>query len=156
RFAMWMAWGEGLTFFCNDDYRRDTLGAKYPWALGKPAPVVWSEIWADIGDRVDAVIGTGVATWDEGLLLFLERSGYSEETYHTFSYSPLHQDDGRIAGMFCVVTEDTHRLIGQRRLTLLRVLGAELASSQRTEDVWRALERTLATDARDLPFTLAY
>jgi len=42
RFAMWMAWGPGLTFFCNDAYRRDTLGAKYPWALGKPAAEVWS------------------------------------------------------------------------------------------------------------------
>ena len=38
RFSMWMAWGPDLTFFCNDAYRRDTLGAKYPWALGRPAP----------------------------------------------------------------------------------------------------------------------
>ena len=49
RFSMWMAWGPDLTFFCNEAYRRDTLGKKYPWALGKPASVVWSEIWDDIG-----------------------------------------------------------------------------------------------------------
>ena len=48
RFAMWMAWGPELTFFCNAAYRRDTLGLKYPWALGRPASEVWAEIWADI------------------------------------------------------------------------------------------------------------
>ena len=59
RFSMWMAWGPELTFFCNEAYRRDTLGEKYPWALGKPAAVVWSEIWDDIGPRIDAVMTTG-------------------------------------------------------------------------------------------------
>src|SRR5690349_22395312 len=81
RFSMWMAWGPDLTFFCNDAYRRDTLGAKYPWALGRPASEVWSEIWPDIGPRINRVMSDGVATWDESLLLFLERSGYVEETY---------------------------------------------------------------------------
>src|SRR5690349_2284245 len=47
RFSMWMAWGDQLTFFCNDAYRRDTLGTKYPWALGRPATQVWAEIWPD-------------------------------------------------------------------------------------------------------------
>ena len=77
RFSMWMAWGPELTFFCNDAYRRDTLGAKYPWALGRPAREVWAEIWPEIGPRIDRVMATGEATWDEALLLFLERSGYS-------------------------------------------------------------------------------
>ena len=54
RFSMWMAWGPELTFFCNDAYRRDTLGEKYPWALGRPAQEVWSEIWHDIGPRIEA------------------------------------------------------------------------------------------------------
>ena len=89
RFPMWMAWGPELTFFCNAAYRRDTLGRKYPWALGRPASEVWSEIWDDIGPRIEPVLATEQATWDEALLLFLERSGYPEETYHTFSYSPL-------------------------------------------------------------------
>ena len=111
RFSMWMAWGPELTFFCNDAYRRDTLGKKYPWALGRPAAEVWSEIWDDIGPRIDRVVSTGVATWDESLLLFLERSGYIEETYHTFSYSPLYDDTGDINGMLCVVSEDTEEVV---------------------------------------------
>src|SRR4051794_19063974 len=69
RFSMWMAWGPELTFFCNDAYRRDTLGEKYPWALGRPASEVWAEIWPDIGPRIETVLRTGKATWDEALLL---------------------------------------------------------------------------------------
>src|SRR3954470_18398396 len=75
KFSMWMAWGPELTFFCNDASRRDTLGKKYPWALGRPAAEVWAEIWPDIGPRIESVLATGQATWDEALLLFLERSG---------------------------------------------------------------------------------
>ena len=68
RFSMWMAWGPELTFFCNDAYRRDTLGEKYPWALGRPAAEVWSEIWPDIGPRIErGASTTGEATWDEAL-----------------------------------------------------------------------------------------
>ncbi|NEE61796.1 hypothetical protein G3M55_97015, partial [Streptomyces sp. SID8455] len=81
RFSMWMAWGPELTFFCNSAYRRDTLGSKYPWALGRPASEVWAEIWDDIGPRIDTVLSTGEATWDQALLLFVQRSGYPEESY---------------------------------------------------------------------------
>ena len=107
RFSMWMAWGPELTFFYNDAYRDDTLGAKHPWALGRPTHEVWAEIWSDIGPRIQRVMETGDATWDQALQLFLERSGYPEETYHTFSYSPLADDDGNTAGMLCVVVEET-------------------------------------------------
>ena len=127
RFSMWMAWGPELTFFCNDAYRRDTLGGKYPWALGKPASVVWSEIWDDIGPRIDTVMSDGEATWDESLMLFLERSGYTEETFHTFSYSPIFDDEGAIAGMLCVVKEDTEEVVARRRMQTLRDLGARRA-----------------------------
>ena len=62
KFSMWMAWGPELTFFCNDAYRRDTLGQKYPWALGRPARQVWAEIWGDIGPRIHRVMTSGEAT----------------------------------------------------------------------------------------------
>ena len=95
---MWMAWGPELTVLYNDAYARTTLGKKHPWALGKPAPEVWCEIWKDIGPRIERVMETGEASWDETLLLILERSGYPEETYHTFSYSPLDGPDGQDRG----------------------------------------------------------
>jgi len=155
RYAMWMGWGPELCFLYNDSYR-PTLGAKHPWALGSSAGQIWAEIWSAIGPRIDVVLRRGEATWDEGLLLFLERSGYPEETYHTFSYSPLHDDAGAIGGMLCVVTEETKRVIGERRLALLRELAAQLASSNTIEEVIAAIERCVANDGRDLPFCLAY
>ncbi|HKX29136.1 MAG TPA: histidine kinase, partial [Blastocatellia bacterium] len=114
RYAMWMGWGPEFHFFCNDAYL-PTCGIKESWVLGAPARKVWEEIWPDIGPRAESVVATGRATWDESLMLFLERSGYTEETYHTFSYSPISNDDGSIGGMLCVVTEETERVIGDRR-----------------------------------------
>ncbi|GAA3117999.1 SpoIIE family protein phosphatase [Streptomyces rameus] len=156
RFPMWMAWGEQLTFFCNAAYRRDTLGRKYPWALGRPANEVWAEIWDDIGPRIETVLSTGEATWDEGLLLFLERSGYSEETYHTFSYSPLRDDAGDVVGMLCVVSEDTDRVIGERRMATLRDLGSDPSVIRTEQEVLAFADRQLTTNRQDLPFTLTY
>ncbi|MGY4712640.1 SpoIIE family protein phosphatase [Mycolicibacterium sp. CBM1] len=156
RFSMWMAWGPDLTFFCNAAYRRDTLGRKYPWALGRPAREVWAEIWDDISPRIDRVLKTGEATWDEGLLLFVERSGYTEESYHTFSYSPLRNDDGNVVGMLCVVSEDTDRVIGERRMATLRDLGSDPSVVRTEEEMLAFAARQLERNHRDLPFSLMY
>lgn len=156
RFSMWMAWGEDLTFFCNAAYRRDTLGRKYPWALGRPASEVWEEIWDDIGPRIHTVLNTGKATWDEALLLFLERSGYTEESYHTFSYSPLHDDAGRVVGMLCVVIEETERVIGERRMATLRDLGSDPSVVRTEQEMLDFTSRQLERNPHDLPFTLTY
>lgn len=155
RFAMWMAWGPELTFFCNDAYS-PTLGIKHPWALGKPSNHVWAEIWPDIGPRIEQVLNTGNATWDEALILFLERSGTREETYHTFSYSPAPDDQGQVAGMLCVVSEETDRVIGERRLALLGDLGSGLAAATTEREVFAALEESILERPQDLPFLLAY
>ncbi|MFD5988192.1 SpoIIE family protein phosphatase [Streptomyces cyaneofuscatus] len=156
KFAMWMAWGPELTFFCNEAYRRDTLGQKYPWALGRPSAQVWSEIWDDIAPRIDTVLNSGEATWDEGLLLFLERSGYTEESYHTFSYSPLRDDGGAVVGMLCVVSEDTKRVIGDRRMATLRDLGSDPSVIRTEQEMLDFAGEQLSRNPYDLPFTLTY
>jgi PAS domain S-box-containing protein len=155
RFSMWMAWGPELTFLYNDSYARTTLGKKHPRALGKPASEVWSEIWKDIGPLIHRVMETGEATWEETLLLILERSGFPEETYHTFSYSPLEGPDGKVAGMLCVVIEDTTRVIGERQLAALSTLSGELARAISKQDVFAAIERGLSHQ-KDMPCTLTY
>ncbi len=155
RFAMWMAWGEELIFLCNDAYR-PTLGVKSDWALGARSNQVWAEIWPEIGPRIGTVLETGVATWDQNLFLILERSGYPEETYHTFSYSPLRNDAGAISGMLCVVVEETERVIGERRLATLRQLASALSTAKTEGDVGEAVARSLERQGRDLPFTLVY
>jgi PAS domain S-box-containing protein len=155
RYQMWMGWGKDLSFFYNDAYR-PTLGVKHAWALGCPAREVWKEIWPDIAPRIEHVLESGTATWDEGLLLFLERNGYPEETYHTFSYSPLADDRGEVVGMLCVVTEETDRVIGERRLSSLRELASEIAGKTARAEVLVAAESQLGENLKDLPFTLTY
>jgi PAS domain S-box-containing protein len=156
RFPMWMAWGPDLTFFCNNAYRRTTLGNKYPWALGKPASDVWAEVWGDVGPLVDQAMSTGIATWDEGMLLFLQRNGYEEETYHTLSYSPLTDDEARIVGMLCVVNEVTDQVIGERRMSILIELGSGLTKAESESDILAALDGRLSAEPRTFPFTLMY
>ena len=155
RYAMWMLWGPELTFFCNDAYL-PTVGIKRDWVLGARSDKVWEEIWPDIGPRIDQVLEHGQATWDEGLLLFLERSGFPEETYHTFSYSPVYDDDNRVAGMLCVVTEVTERVIGERRLRVLRDLASPQAGVESVDAVCRHACEVLATYPFDVPFAALY
>ena len=155
RYAMWMCWGPELTFFCNDAYL-PTVGVKQEWVLGAPAHVVWREIWPEIGPRIETVLRRGEATWDEALQLFLHRSGFLEETYHTFSYSPVFDDRGGIGGMLCVVTEVTEQLLGERRMATLRALAAATPGSRTAEEVCARAAAALAADRNDVPFALIY
>ena len=155
RYAMWMLWGPQLTFFCNDAYL-PTVGLKRDWVLGARSDLVWQEIWPEIGPRIRHVLDTGEATWDEALQLFLERSGYVEETYHTFSYSPIYDDDSRIAGMLCVVTEVTDRIIGERHLRMLRDLAAQSVTVESVDQTCRRICQVLGRYPLDVAFGALY
>jgi len=102
------------------------------------------------------VLAHGQATWDEALLLFPERSGFAEETYHTFSYSPVYDDDSRIAGMLCVVTEVTERVIGERHLRVLRDLAARASGLETVQQAADRLIGVLTEDLLDVPFACLY
>src|SRR3954467_3030704 len=156
RYAMWIGWGADLAFLYNDAYAHATLGAKHPWAPGQPARVVRAPIWEQIEPRIARVLRTGEATWDEGLLLFLERSGYREETYHTFSYSPLADDHDRIVGMLGVAPEETEGVIGARRLATLNSLAAALSKAHSERDIGAAIRTGLSSNLHDLPVTITY
>lgn len=155
RFEMWLGWGEDVAFFYNDAYR-PTLGNKHPHALAVPTRELWAEIWPQIEGRIRSVYEKGEATWDRALQLLLERSGYPEETYHTFSYSPLIGENGRVEGLFCAVSEETERVISERRLASLGGLAAGLASADSRQSVLGIAERQLGHNPHDLPFALIY
>jgi PAS domain S-box-containing protein len=151
RFQMWLGWGRDLAFFYNDAYA-PTLGLKHPKALARPMREVWAEVFDDVADRINSVMRDGKATWDKALLLLLERSGYPEETYHTFSYSPLTGDDGSIQGLMCVVTEETDRVISERRLETLRTLATALLLVRTREQLAEAVQSALSTNRFEFPF----
>ncbi|WP_375574623.1 hybrid sensor histidine kinase/response regulator [Paracidovorax oryzae] len=157
RFEMWVGWGPDIAFFYNDAYR-PTLGTKHPHALGRPTAEVWAEIWDDVKGRMHAVYQRGESTWDSSLMLLIDRAGTGtlEETYHTFSYSPLLDDDGRVNGLFCAVSEETRRVISERRLAILHELGAAMSMGGTRQQVVDGACLTLANAQKDLPFSLIY
>ena len=114
RFPMFVAWGSELGFLYNDSYA-EILGAKHPRALGRRFYDIWSEIWPDISPLIDAAMA-GHATYREDLPLVMNRRGYDEQTWFTFSYSPVRDETGEVAGMFCAVSETTPRVLAERAL----------------------------------------
>jgi signal transduction histidine kinase len=156
RYPMFVWWGEGLVKIYNDAYR-PFLGVRHPAALGRPAAEVWSEIWDVVGPQAEIVLREGRATWNESLLLLMERHGFTEETYFTFSYSPVPDDAGGVGGVFCACTEDTARILSERRLLTLSRLGERsLAASKGAEEVCRAAAAVLGENPYDLPFAAVY
>jgi signal transduction histidine kinase len=155
RYQMCIGWGKDLAFLYNDAYY-PTLGGKHPGALGQPAASVWREIWSEIGPLIEQVMNTGEAIYSEGMQLFLERSGFREETFHTFSFSPLFDDHGTIAGLFCVVVEETERIISARRLATLRELAAAAAHATQQAALFATIATQLSANPHDLPFALVY
>ncbi|MCU0683781.1 MAG: ATP-binding protein [Polyangiaceae bacterium] len=155
RQPMFVWWGDSLINLYNDAYKA-IVGGKHPAALGQPASEVWREIWGEIGPRAKATMLGNEGTYDEALLLIMERYGYPEETYYTFSYSPVPNDQGGTGGIFCANTDDTQRIIGERQLTLLRDLAARTAEARTPDQVYALTAECLAADPRDLPFALLY
>ncbi|CAN5685986.1 hypothetical protein BH10PSE5_BH10PSE5_23150 [soil metagenome] len=113
KFPMFVAWGPELGFLYNDAYG-EVLGAKHPDALGKRFIDIWSEIWPDISPLIDAAMA-GEATFREDLPLRMHRRGFDEDTWFTFSYSPVRDESGAVAGMFCACQETTARIVSERR-----------------------------------------
>jgi hypothetical protein len=155
RQPIWIGWGEKLIYLYNDPYQ-SIVGGKHPWALGKPTAEVWREIWPDIGPMLSTAMGGVEGTYVEEELLIMERDGYAQETYYTFSYSPIPDDDGNPGGIICANTDDTQRVIGERQLKLLRELAAQTADARSWSEVCQRSVTALATDQHDLTFALLY
>ena len=155
RFPMIVWWGEDLRFLYNDAYL-PLLGNKHP-GLMRPGQQVWSEIWPTVGPMLDSVLQTGQATWSEDLLLAMDRHGYWEETYWTYSYSPLHDDEGAVRGVFTAVKETTEEVVGRRRLAALQDLGAQAGQARSVAEACGLVVRSIEEKAsRDVPFAAIY
>jgi hypothetical protein len=155
RYPMFVWWGPELTNLYNDAYA-PILGRRHPYALGQSAPVVWTDVWETVGPQAAAVLHDGRSSWNEELLLIMERYGYPEETYFTFSYSPVADDTSGVGGVFCACTEDTVRVLGQRRLRTLRELATATVGATDAAEACRRSTTALSTNSYDLPFVLLY
>ena len=154
RQPIWIGWGPQLIKLYNDPYQ-SIIGGKHPWALGQPASTVWREIWGEISPLLESAM-SGDGNFQESQLLIMERNGYREETYYTFSYSPIPGDDGVPAGIICANSDETLRVIGERQLGLLRELAARAADARTVAAAVQQCTRALETNRRDVLFALVF
>ena len=155
RFPMRLFWGPELVMLYNDAYSA-IPGDKHPACLGRPAAQVWPEIWDDIGPMLAGVVAGGPATWSEDRMLVLDRYGYPEECYFTFSYSPVIDDDQSVGGVIAAVHETTGRVLSERRLRTLRSLAERVAAARSREEVCTSAVEAVVTDGVDVPFAAMY
>ena len=156
RFPIIIFWGIDLVQFYNDAYRPILGMTKHPEALGQEAKDCWPEIWDVIGPMLYGVLSSGEATWSENQLLLLDRNGYVEECYFTFSYSPIRDETGGVGGVFCAVTETTREVLAERRLRTLSDVAARTAEITTASEICQSASQVLAHNPDDLPFTLLY
>ncbi len=112
RFPTFVWWGPELINIHNDAYA-PVLGDRHPRALGQPARTIWAELWPLIGADVEAVMQRGAAISRERVRLILERNGYPEETWFTYSHSPIPDGAGGIGGLFQVCWDETAQVLAE-------------------------------------------
>lgn len=154
-FPMFLWWTDNLYMFHNDAYL-PALGNKHPQALGTSAKVMWAEIWEQIGIIAEDILANGNQFYAEELYLVLERKGFPEETYWTFSYSPAFNDNGKVYGIFCACTEVTNSVINQRRLRTLKDISDATVLIQTLEQACQTASDILSNSPQDIPFNLIY
>jgi hypothetical protein len=133
-------------------------GAKHPKSMGQPASQCWSEIWHVIGPLIETPFNGGPATWMEDIPLEMNRYGFTEETHFTIAYSPVPDESAPrgIGGALATVHEITEKVVGERRITILRDLGARAAEGKTAEEACAIAAATLANHSNDIPFAVLY
>lgn len=156
RHPMWIGWGPRATFLYNEAYISVLGKAKHPWALGRPAEEVWAEIWDVCGPLADKVFRHGEASFVDDVRLFMLRGDVLDETFYSFSYSPILDERGQVAGLFCPSTETTAKVLNARRLATLSELAAQALAQTRTPAACEGALRTIAKNPDEMPFAMLY
>jgi len=147
-------WGPELVQLYNDGYRV-ICGEKHPRSMGQNFPECWREAWPVIGAAHDSALA-GDTAFLENQHIFLERHGYIEECFFTFSFSPIRDETGRLAGLFHPVIEMTPSVLGERRTRTLRDLASGVSNAKSIEEAFTLSAETLSEYPLDLPFLLIY
>jgi PAS domain S-box-containing protein len=156
RHPMWIGWGREMSFLYNDAYLHVLGLEKHPLALGRPAAEVWAEIWDVCGPLAEKVFNHGEASFVDDVRLLLSRGDLLEETFYSFSYSPIRDEFGAVAGLFCPSNDVTSKVLGARRSRTLAELVANALVQKSTAAACASAAATLAKNPNDVPFALLY
>jgi signal transduction histidine kinase/CheY-like chemotaxis protein len=154
RFPIVLIWGPEMVVLYNDAFI-PVLGNQHPAAMGGSAREVWADVWQVVGPMLQSVLATGQAVKADDLPLLMKRNGYDEETYFSFSYSLIADETCGVGGIFTPVFESSEKVIGHRRIELLRMLGSQPRANTLL-DACDNLAAALAGAAPDLPFGMIY
>ncbi|MGA2929581.1 MAG: ATP-binding protein, partial [Solirubrobacteraceae bacterium] len=153
-FPINLIWGDGAVQIWNDGYAV-VCGDKHPSELGSDYRVCWASAWPAIGGAFDRARG-GETAYLTDQPMFLDRLGYLEETWFTFSLSPIFDHQGAVLGLFHPVTETTAHNLSQRRTRTLRELAERMSKARTTDGAVAAAREVLARSVRDLPLAALY
>ena len=148
-------WGRELAILYND-LGLPFVGQKHPECLGQTIREVLKEAWPVLGPLVEGVMESGVPVFLENLLIPLNRVGFLQDGYFTFSYVPTRNEAAEVGGILVIVNETTGQVVGARRLALIRELSLRAALCQTVVAVLQSAEQVLAQASIDLPFALVY
>ncbi len=148
-------WGEEQLILYNDAYA-SILGTKHPWALGRPAALVWPEIFHEIGPLLRHTFATGETTGDDDAPLFLNRSGYVEEFYCSFSYTSLVNERGEVEAVCATLPETSAQVIGERRLRTLEQLASGARDARSAREAMAVAAKITQENLFDIPFATFY
>ena len=156
-FPVQIGWGPDLLMLYNDSYI-PLLGAeKHPWALGRPASEVGPHLWPASEEHLREVIETGRPYHSEDQQLIIDRHGYPEEAYFTFSLSAIRDADGTIVGVFNAITETTQHILYERRLQVLRRLGTvSITADDSLASTCRAAVDVISRNRKSVPFAAVF
>ena len=153
-FPILVAWGADDVQIYNDAYR-PICGEKHPEAMGAPFRICWATALPVVGDAFDrAHEGEGAYIRDQQM--FLDRYGYLEEAFMTFSFSPIRDESGAVGGVFHPITETTAQVLNARRTQSLRDLSTALAGARSIEEIGGHLAAQYKQLETDVPFLLFY
>jgi signal transduction histidine kinase len=153
-FPISLTWGSHHTQIYNDGYLA-ICGDKHPKAMGQDFSECWASAFPVIGDAFYRAL-SGEAAFLEDQRMFLDRLGYLEEAFFTFSFSPIHDETGKVAGLFHPVTETTSKMLGQRRARTLRDFSVSAVEGRSLAESLTIAIATLANFHLDLPFVAIY
>jgi PAS domain S-box-containing protein len=152
----YIAWGPRFIQLYNDAYIPIFGDMKHPAALGRTTMESWHEIWDFVGLQFNKVMASRAAVRMKNQKLLMQRSGFVEEAYFSFSYSPLTDGAGRVLGVLALPWETTVEVVNHRRTETMRKLTAGLAKATQRQDILSALEEGVAEAPEDLLFGLCY
>ena len=153
-FPILVAWGPDDIQIYNDAYR-PICGDLHPQAMGAPFKEIWASALPVVGDAFDrAHKGEGAYIHDQRM--FLDRLGYLEEAFMTFSFSPIRDESGQVGGIFHPITESTPTVLNARRTQGLRDLSVDIVDARTLAEIGRGIDAQHPNLALDLPFLLIY